>query len=396
MMQNEYDDWQDIEQSTEPTRTTLVAFTFLCLVLLLTAFGLIMLYSASYNEALLHNLVHHYFFSRQLVFVLLAFAVGVILRFVPLSWLEKSAYPAITLAVVLLLMTLFTPFGQEILGSRRWLKIGSLPGLQPSEFAKIAMILFVASYHKKDRTGQTMLVRFGPQIGIGLIITMLIFLQRDYSSALLFLALSLALLLSSGFPLSYLLVMVAFMLPPALVAMFSQAYRVRRVFSFIFPALDPAGMSYQVSTSLRSIGSGGLFGVGLGKGTYKLGLLPEVQSDFIFASICEEMGFVGALFIILLFVLFGLLGYGGAKKIAQSNKFLSQGAFGMTSMVLFQALMNLMVVTALLPPTGIPLPFFSQGGTNIFVVLVGCSFIYRVLLIQDKESKILYEPRRNL
>ncbi|NCC66047.1 MAG: cell division protein FtsW, partial [Spirochaetia bacterium] len=187
--------------------------------------------------------------------------------------------------------------------------------------------------------------------------------------------------LVSGYSLSHLLVMIAFMLPPALVAMFSQPYRVKRVFSFLFPALDPTGMSYQVSTSLQAIRTGGLFGLGLGKGTFKLGLLPEVQSDFIFASVCEEIGFVGSSFFILLFVLFGVLGYLGAQRILEKNRFLSLGAFGLTSMVLFQAVLNLMVVTALLPPTGIPLPFFSQGGTNLFVALVGCSFIYRVLRI---------------
>ena len=382
-IRREFDDWQKSEIREEPETGGHSAFTFLCLVVLLTALGLIMLYSASYNEALSHNLVHHYFFTRQLIFVILALAVGIVIRFIPISWISKSAYLLIMVSIILLLMTLFTPFGQERLGSRRWLQIGPLPSLQPSEFAKIAMIIFVASHHKKDRIGQSFLQRFGMQIVISLLITVLIFLQKDYSSALLFFILCLALLLASGFRLTYLMVLIGFLLPPMLIAMLSQPYRVRRIFSFLFPALDPAGMSYQVSTSLRSIRSGGLFGVGLGKGTFKLGLLPEVQSDFIFASICEEVGFVGSAFILVLFVLFSSLGYNAAKRIAQTDRFLSLCAFGLTSMVLFQAVLNLMVVTGLLPPTGIPLPFFSQGGTNLFIVLVGCSLIYRVLLISS-------------
>jgi cell division protein FtsW len=165
--------------------------------------------------------------------------------------------------------------------------------------------------------------------------------------------------------------------------MFSQSYRVKRIVSFLFPSLDPSGMSYQVSTGLKAISSGGLFGVGLGNGSYKLGLLPEVQSDFIFASVCEELGLVGGAFILVLFLMFGILGYHASRRMQDRDRFLSLMAFGLTSMVLFQAILNLGVVTALLPPTGIPLPFFSQGGTNILVVLLSCAMLYRILLISS-------------
>jgi cell division protein FtsW len=281
------------------------------------------------------------------------------------------------------------------------LQIGSLPSLQPSEFAKIAIILFYATYYQKDRSAESPVRRFGAPIIVSLVITALIFAQRDYSSALLFLALSFALLLASGFKLGHLLVLLAFLAAPALIAMFSQSYRVKRVFSFLFPALDPAGMNYQVSNSLKAIRAGGLFGVGLGNGQYKLGLLPEVQSDFIFASICEEIGFVGSSFILVLFAMIAILGYNAASRMESRDRFSSIMAYGLTSMILFQAILNLAVVTALLPPTGIPMPFFSQGGSNLFVVLTSSALLYRIMLISSgkiplQKSSLKREERKSI
>ncbi len=382
-IRRDFDDWRQPGETVEETGGNLSAFTFLCIVIVITSLGLIMLYSASYNEALIHGLPHYYYFSRQLLFVALALVLWLVLRYIPLSWVEKLSYVLLSLSVVLLLMTLLTPFGQERLGSKRWLEIGPLPSFQPSEFAKVGLILFFAVYHKRDRSDQSLFRRYGIPIVISLCITILIFLQRDYSSALLLLAISFAMLIASGFRILHMVVLLAFLVPPALVAMFSQSYRVKRVFSFLFPSLDPSGMNYQVSNSLKAISEGGLFGVGLGNGTYKLGLLPEVQSDFIFASVCEELGFIGGAFILVLFVMFAILGYHAARRMLDRDRFLSLVAFGLTSMVLFQAILNIAVVTALLPPTGIPLPFFSQGGTNLLVVLLSCALLYRILLISS-------------
>ncbi len=400
-IRREFDDWQNHEQAMDVMGGSLSAFTFLCIIVLITTLGLVMLYSASYNEALIHNLPHYYFFTRQLMFVLLALVASLVIRFIPLSFLKALSYPVLAVSIMLLLMTLFTPFGQERLGSRRWLQIGSLPSLQPSEFAKIAIILFYATYYQKDRSAESPVRRFGAPIIVSLVITALIFAQRDYSSALLFLALSFALLLASGFKLGHLLVLLAFLAAPALIAMFSQSYRVKRVFSFLFPALDPAGMSYQVSNSLKAIRAGGLFGVGLGNGQYKLGLLPEVQSDFIFASICEEIGFVGSSFILVLFAMIAILGYNAASRMESRDRFSSIMAYGLTSMILFQAILNLAVVTALLPPTGIPMPFFSQGGSNLFVVLSSSALLYRIMLISSgkiplQKSSLKREERKSI
>jgi cell division protein FtsW len=176
----------------------------------------------------------------------------------------------------------------------------------------------------------------------------------------------------------------AFIVPPAVVALFSQGYRIRRIISFLMPTLDPSGINYQVSVSLKAIRRGGLFGVGLGGGIYKEGLLPEVHSDFIFASICEEIGLVGVTLIIALFIAYINLGYTAVRRSEGEDRFLSLVTFGLTTMVGLQAILNLAVVTGLVPPTGVPLPFFSQGGTNLVVVLSSSAFIYRALALRRR------------
>jgi len=395
-MRHEFDDWNQKSLTHEEllgdSGGRASAFTFLCIVVILTSLGLVMLYSASYNEALIHDLPHYYFFQRQLMFVVLALVCSVFIRFVPFSWIRRMVVPLLVLCLVLMLMTLFTHFGQEKLGSKRWLEIGPLPSLQPSELVKIGSILFLASYYKKDRSGQgtikPMIIPFFVVMGF----TLLILMQKDYSTTILYLGICVTLFLVGGMKISYLLLMLAFLAVPGVAVMLSEPYRVKRVFSFIFSNLDPSGINYQVTNSLKAIGEGGMFGVGLGNGVYKLGLIPEVQSDFIFASVCEEIGFVGAGFILVLFSMLAILGYNTYYRMLNRDRFLSYTAFGITTMILAQAFVNIAVVTGLLPPTGIPLPFFSQGGTNLFVILCCCALLYRIMLISS--GRILLEKSK--
>ena len=364
--QGSFDQPRNLQRSKSP-------ITFLIVTLMLTIIGVIQLYSASYNEALLNELVHYYYLSRQLQFLALGLVASSILLILPPRVLSFFAWPLALGVLVLLVLTLIGPFGQEKFGSRRWLQIGPLPALQLSEFAKFALILLFANAQGKQR-GIIL-----PSI-IAVIYSALIFLQKDYSTMLLLLLIAISMLVVSGVRLRNLVVILLFLFPPLFVALFSQAYRIRRVAAFLFPSLDPAGMNYQVNISLRAISKGGAFGVGLGNGTYKLGILPEVHSDFIFASVAEEFGFVGVFLILLLFFLYALLGYNGAKRIEAKDPFLAALSIGLTTMVTSQALLNIAVITGLAPPTGVPLPFFSQGGTNIFVMIIASSLLLKTLL----------------
>ena len=382
-----YDDWTETygnrQSALSETGGNASAFTFLCVSVLLIALGLIMLYSASYNEALTHNLPHYYFFQRQMMFVLFALLCSVVIRHMPLIWFHYLAIPIVLACFVLMGLTIFTSMGQERLGSRRWLQVGSLPSLQPSELVKVGTILLFSLFFSKKNEEASFIKRFGLPVVVAMLFSLFILLQKDYSTTILYIGLCVAMFLVGGMKISTLLLGFAFLTVPAVTLMLSQPYRVKRVFSFLFSQVDQGGINYQVTNSLKAIGTGGLFGVGLGNGTYKLGLIPEVQSDFIFASICEEVGFVGAAFILALFAMFAILGYNAYVRMQSRDRFLSFTAFGITTMILLQAITNIAVVTGMLPPTGIPLPFFSQGGTNLFVVICLCALLYRILLISS-------------
>lgn len=365
-------------------------FLFICITIALVGYGLITLYSASYDEALRNGLPSSYYFMRQTVFALLGFIAFVAIRFIPLRWIKLMIPVFLSLSIILMVVTLATRFGVERLGARRWLQLGPLPSFQPSELLKVSVILFLAIVMSKWQQQDTRRILF-MVAGIATIVVsaLLIVLQRDYSTTLVFLLVSLAMLLAGGIRLRYLGIFGFAIGVPAVVFLFLEPYRIRRVVSFLFPSIDPTGMNWQVQNSLKAIGSGGIFGKGLGNGTFKLGVIPEVQSDFIFASLAEEMGFFGVLVLFLLFIVFAVLGFSTAYRLAiAKDRFLAYTAFGISFMIIWQALVNLAVVTSLLPPTGIPLPFFSQGGTNLFMILGECGLLYKCMVEQHREVDI--------
>lgn len=372
----------------ETQRASLGPFLFVCVTIALVAYGLVTLYSASYDEALRNGLPSAYYFIRQTVFAVLGFIAFVLIRYIPMRWIKATIPWFLALSVVLMLLTLTTSLGVERLGARRWLQIGPLPSFQPSELLKVSMIMFLATMMSKWQERETKRVPMIVGAIVGIIVSaLLIVLQRDYSTTLVFLLVSLAMLLAGGLKFRYIGVFAFGIGVPAVVFLFMEPYRIRRVVSFLFPSIDPTGLNWQVQNSLRAIGSGGIFGKGLGNGLFKLGVIPEVQSDFIFASLAEEMGFFGVLLFFVLFVAFGVLGFSTAYRYGhKKNQFVAYTVFGITFMILWQALVNLAVVTSLLPPTGIPLPFFSQGGTNLFMILCECGLLYKCMIGDEKEG----------
>ncbi len=395
MLENgrQYDDWkysgEERPDGRRPSSSSfdpsvgggMSAFTFLCIVVALTGVGLVMMYSASYNEALSHGLPHHYYFLRQAMFIGLGLVCSVVIRFMPMKWVRKCSPLLLAVCLLLMLMTLYTPFGQTRMGARRWLSIGPLPSFQPSELVKLSLILFLASWFSSEKIEQAKLKRFVVPALLVLLFAALILLQRDYSTTIVYLCVCLSLFIVGGVSFGWMALFIAFLAVPAVFVMFLAPYRVKRLAAFFFSDMDTAGINWQVSNAKKAIAAGGWTGAGLGNGVYKLGLIPEVQSDFIFASIAEETGFFGILLIFILFFLFALLGYRTWQRMMDRDRFLAYTAFGITTMIIGQALVNVAVVTGVLPPTGIPLPFFSQGGTNLFVVLCECALLYRIMLI---------------
>ena len=227
-----YDDWTETygnrQSALSETGGNASAFTFLCVSVLLIALGLIMLYSASYNEALTHNLPHYYFFQRQMMFVLFALLCSVVIRHMPLIWFHYLAIPIVLACFVLMGLTIFTSMGQERLGSRRWLQVGSLPSLQPSELVKVGTILLFSLFFSKKNEEASFIKRFGLPVVVAMLFSLLILLQKDYSTTILYIGLCVAMFLVGGMKISTLLLGFAFLTVPAVTLMLSQPYRDRK------------------------------------------------------------------------------------------------------------------------------------------------------------------------
>ena len=386
MHERDYNDYYRIENEKIRSEGSFAPFTFLCTVIILICAGLLMLYSASYPEAISNGQPHYYFVLRQGIFALLGIACAAAIYFIPMKVIRLAAIPLVVISAVFMLLTSFSPYGVTVLGARRWLDLPLLPQFQPSELVKLSVIIFLSWWFSSTRTRKYIGWYYVVPLAVILIFTGLILMQRAYTTGIHFLILCLAMCVAGRLRLRYIIIALAFLCVPAILYMLSEGYRVRRIASFIFPSLDPQGLNWQVNMSLSAITEGGLFGKGIGNGVYKMGLLPEVQNDFILSSIIEETGIIGFTFILLLFFFFALLGYRGAGRLSTRDDFASLVTIGITTMIVTQVVINIAVVTGLLPPTGIPLPFFSQGGTNLFIVIVECGLMYKMISIVRKQG----------
>jgi cell division protein FtsW len=357
------------------------SFVYLLSILTIVLWGFIVMYSSSYHESLIHDLPHYYFLINQVKFFLLSLFAAFFIKKIDFKFIEFCIYPLMAFSILCMLLTLFSPWGVSVLGARRWLKIGPVPSFQPSEIVKVSTILFIAKYYSSEKK------KDGVAILVVVLNAALILMQKDYSTTMLYLASSFLLLLVCGCDFKKVFIIVMFLIIPAIYAILAEPFRVKRIVSFMNPNLDPNGINYQINNSLAAIRRGGLFGVGLGNGFYKLGRLPEVQNDFVFANLAEETGFVGVLLTLLIFYVILRIGFKFAsEKYKDGDLVQSYICFGISVSISLQLIINVLVVTALIPPTGIPLPFISQGGTNLFFTVVETSIIYK--LISDSKEEV--------
>ena len=342
----------------------------LCAVLALVALGLVMVYSASAilaQDKLKDSL---YFLKRQAM----AAGMGVVAMAVAMKvgWrkLARLAYPLLILTVVLLVLVAIPGIGTTAGGARRWIR---LPGfsLQPAEIAKFAWVVYLSySLAKKREKVATFSVGFAPHLVLCGLLVGLCMLQPDFGSSVLLVFLLFVLLFAAGTKLSYLVGSVLLALPLAYVAIATSPYRMKRILAFLDPWAHRHDVGYQVAESLMSIGSGGVTGLGLGDGRQKLFFLPEAHTDFIFAIIGEELGLIG---VTLMTVLYGIIIWRGIRAaLAAGETFGTYLGLGLTSIVAFQATVNMCVAMGFLPTKGLTLPFVSYGGTSL-VVLMGAA-----------------------
>ena len=353
-----------------------IDFTFLIVVLMLLAYGLIMVFSASSASA--HYLYNDafYFIKRQFLWALVGLVAMFVTSRINYKLYYKFALPILLIAVVLLILVKIPGIGQVRNGARRWLGFGQMT-FQPSEIAKYALIIFLAkSLPQNQDLLKSFWSGFIPYLAVIGVVAGLVLIEPHMSGTMIILFIGVLMLFLAGAKVWHfiLLSMPAVAAVGAMIAI--SPYRMKRFLTFLDPFSDILGDSWQVVQSLYAIGSGGLFGLGLGQSRQKFLYLPEPQNDFIFSIICEELGFFGALLVVVLFVI--LIWKGIKIAMHAPDAFSGMLVGGITALIGIQVLMNIAVVTSSMPATGIPLPFFSYGGTSLLFILLGMGVILNV------------------
>jgi len=336
-------------------------------IVLLSA-GVVMVYSASAIVAADRFHDPFFFLKKQLFWAGLGLGClwgGMLLDY---RWLERLVMPLLVLSFALLVLVLVPPFGQSINGTRRWFHLGPA-SFQPVELAKFSLVLYLASFLTRR---QEIIARFsGGLLPILLVaggLAALTLLQPDLGNALALIILTLALAYMAGARVQHMAAIAGCALPVVIALIAMKPYRLRRMVAFMNPWDDPQGSGFQIIQSFLALGSGGWVGVGLGDSKQKLFYLPEPHTDFIFAIIGEELGLVGATSVVALFAL--LIWRGLRVGLRAPDAFGAYLGLGLTIMLATQTLVNLGVVTGVLPTKGLPLPFISFGGSALFVTML--------------------------
>lgn len=336
-------------------------------VFMLVGVGIVMLYSASAVMASQKLGDHFYLVSSQLQKLVLGLILLLLGLKLDYRWYKRLIYPIFAGALIMLVLVLIPGVGVVQNGSRRWFSIMGM-SFQPVEVAKVAAIMYLAySVSKKGKQMGRFTVGFIPHLFMIGVMVALLLRQPDFGSSVILLLMMMIMLFISGAKASYLFVFSCTGALGAYYAITENAYRMKRIMAFLDPWSYRQNIGYQISESLIAIASGGVSGKGLGNGTSKLGYVPELWNDFIATIIAEELGLVGVLFVVSLFVIFIWRGYRVA--LHAQDAFGAYLAFGLTSLVALQATANLCVVTALLPSKGLTLPFVSFGGSSLIMAL---------------------------
>jgi len=333
----------------------------------LLGLGIVMVFNVSYfygQERLGDSM---YFFRRHLLAVALGTGACFITSRLSSEAYRRAAYPLLAASVVALAHVLVPGIGVLRGGARRWLHLGPL-SLQPSEAAKVALVLYLArSLSKKGERVHQFPVGVVPHCLVVGLVAGLLLLEPDFGTAALAAGLLFVMLFAGGVRARHLAVPVLVALPLVGYEITKAGYRVKRLLAFLNPGLDPHGIGFQLTQSFIAFGSGRLWGVGLGESRQKMFYLPEAHTDFIFSVVGEELGLVGAL---LVLGLFGVIAARGLRTaLRHSDPFASLAAFGVTLSLVLQALVNAGVVLGCLPTKGIPLPFLSYGGSAMIAAL---------------------------
>ena len=340
----------------------------LYLILILTSLGLIAVADASAPQALSVFGDKFYFVKQQAVWgglgIILMFAVS---KLNPSFW-EKIATPLFFLSIVLLALVLIPGVGTKTLGARRWIILGPI-SVQPSEIVKLTLAIYLAKVAAK---GKTSLAFFVPLAAISALVMM----QPDLGTTLVILAMGLSQIFVAGVNIFHFLAFAGMGSIIGFLFAVTSEYRRNRLLTFLAQSQDPVGRDYHIRQVLLALGSGGIFGVGLGQSRQKFLFLPEAATDSVFAIIAEEVGFIGALALIAGFAFFIFISLKVASRTA--NKFSQILGVGIVIWIGGQTILNIGSMVALVPLTGVPLPFFSYGGSALTMILIACGILLSI------------------
>ena len=342
-------------------------YTLFLVTLLLVAIGLTMVYSAT--GVLARERFHDgtLFLKKEILAALIGFVGLFAAKTIPIEFLKKLVYPIFGLSLIFLVAVLVPGVGSKIAGAQRWIRLGPF-SFQPSEFSKFALVLFMAHVlAKKQEKIEVFLVGFVPPLVISGLMILLVLAGKDLGNGTVMAATVFFLMFVGGARLSYLSWEIVLALPAFYFLVAGVGYRRQRVMAFLDPWSHERGAGFQIIQSYLAFHAGGLFGQGLGEGKQKLFYLPEAHTDFIFSVVGEELGLIGTLFVMSLFIVWLLRAFTIAWKT--TDLFSSYLALGIGILFGLQVILNMSVVMGLLPTKGLALPFISYGGTAMMVSL---------------------------
>ena len=343
-------------------------------VIILSLFGLLMIYSSSNIWANYKFNDPYKYLKNQGAFLLIGYFLIYITSKIPYQIYKKHSNKIFLFCVALLILVLIPGIGTIRNGSRSWFGIGPF-GIQPSEFTKLGLIIFTAKYLANNKIKDIRTFIF-PILLVVFLIFGLIMLEPDFGTGIIIVISIISLLFISGVSMSFFVKMGLLGLIGIIVLVIIAPYRLERITSFINPWSDPLGSGFQIIQSLYAIGPGGLLGMGLGNSIQKHFYLPEPQTDFIFSIISEELGFAGVLIISALFI---TIIYHGIKiSLSTEDNFAKYLSFGITFSLAFQTILNLMVVVGLIPVTGVTLPFLSYGGSSLLISMLEIGILLNI------------------
>jgi cell division protein FtsW len=361
---------------------------------LLLGIGLIMVLSASSVFALVTYGSSFSIVLRQLIFAVVGITGAVIASRIPLPFLRRLILPFLLVSVALIGATFIPGVGLTVNGNRNWLPLFAGFQLQPSEFAKLALVLWIADlYARRQKYLGTPRYVLTPMVPVAGAVGVLVVLQHDLGTAVVIFAVTVGMLWIAGLPRRHMWGILAGLFVGLLFAVANSPHRVERLLNFTNPEADPDSAGFQAIHGMMALATGGFWGVGLGGSRQKWGSLPEAHTDFILAVIGEELGLLGTLVVMALFIVMGFAGIRVATRTREP--FVRYAASGITIWLLIQAIINIGMVLGLLPVIGIPLPLISYGGSSLLVNLVALGILINCAKTEPGAKRALEAGRKS-